>query len=69
MKNVHAVSKDLVARLPKLNFLVLTTGILTMKGRDETPEGIDKKLAVHYYARWKFTYDVRIIASGRERCG
>ncbi|EIN08968.1 NAD(P)-binding protein [Punctularia strigosozonata HHB-11173 SS5] len=58
MKNVHSVSQDLVSRLPKLNYLVLTTGILTMKARDETSEGIDKKLAVHYYARWKFTYDL-----------
>ena len=29
-----------------------------MAGRDETEEGIDKKLAVHYYARWKFLYDL-----------
>jgi hypothetical protein len=31
---------------------------MTMKGRDETEEGIDKKLAVHYYARWKFISDL-----------
>ena len=29
-----------------------------MKGRDETPEGIDRKLAASYYARWKFTRDL-----------
>ena len=29
-----------------------------MKDRDETPEGIDRKLAAHYYARWKFTRDL-----------
>ena len=29
-----------------------------MKGRDETPEGIDRKLAAAYYARWKFTRDL-----------
>ena len=24
----------------------------------ETPEGIDRKLAVHYYSRWKITRDL-----------
>ncbi|KAG5644452.1 hypothetical protein DXG03_008351 [Asterophora parasitica] len=41
-------------RIPKINFLVMSPGILAVKGRDETTEAIDKKLAVHYYARWKF---------------
>ncbi|KAG6879025.1 hypothetical protein C0992_005775 [Termitomyces sp. T32_za158] len=54
MKNVESVTKDLLARVPKINFLVMSPGIMTMKGRDETEEGIDTKLAVHYYARWKF---------------
>ncbi|KAG5648434.1 hypothetical protein DXG03_005008 [Asterophora parasitica] len=54
MKNVESVTKGLLARIPKINFLVMSPGILAVKGRDETTEGIDKKLAVHYYARWKF---------------
>ncbi|KAG6810407.1 hypothetical protein H0H92_011995 [Tricholoma furcatifolium] len=54
MKNIEAVTKDLVSRLPKINFLFMSPGIMTMKGRNETEEGIDTKLAVHYYARWKF---------------
>jgi len=58
MKNVHATTTELVSRLPKLNFLVLTPGYMTFKGREETEEGIDKKLAVHYYGRWKFTNDL-----------
>lgn len=58
MKNVHTTAIDLLARLPKINFLVLSPGVLTMKGRDETEEGIDKKLALHYYARWKFTKEL-----------
>jgi hypothetical protein len=36
----------------------MSPGIMTMSGRDETEEGIDKKLAVHYYARWKFLHDL-----------
>ncbi|KAK4458353.1 hypothetical protein QBC42DRAFT_276885 [Cladorrhinum samala] len=34
-----------------LDLLVLTQGILTMAGRTETPEGIDRKMALHYYGR------------------
>jgi NAD(P)-dependent dehydrogenase (short-subunit alcohol dehydrogenase family) len=58
MKNVQSVTNELLTRLPKINFLVMTPGIMTTKGRDETVEGIDKKMAVHYYARWKFTHDL-----------
>ncbi|KAK2467310.1 hypothetical protein APHAL10511_000545 [Amanita phalloides] len=58
MKNVHAVTQQLVEHYPKINFLVMSPGFLSMKGRDETAEGIDKKLAAHYYARWKFTKDL-----------
>ncbi|EEU37340.1 uncharacterized protein NECHADRAFT_51526 [Fusarium vanettenii 77-13-4] len=39
------------AQEPKLDLLVLTQGILTLAGRTETPEGIDRKMALHYYGR------------------
>jgi NAD(P)-dependent dehydrogenase (short-subunit alcohol dehydrogenase family) len=58
MKNVEATANELLARLPKLNYLVLSPGIMVFRGRDETEEGIDRKLAVHYYARWKFIHDL-----------
>lgn len=57
MRNVRKTTSELVERLPKVNFLVLTQGMMTMKGRDETDEGIDRKLALHYYSRWRFTYE------------
>lgn len=57
MRNVRRTAAELAQRLPKLNFLVLSPGILTMQGRTETEEGIDRKLALHYYARWRFTYE------------
>jgi NAD(P)-dependent dehydrogenase (short-subunit alcohol dehydrogenase family) len=34
-----------------LDLLVLTQGIMTTAGRTETPEGIDYKMALHYYGR------------------
>ena len=57
MRNVRKTTAELVQRLPKVNYLVLTQGKLTTKGRDETDEGIDSKLALHYYSRWRFTYE------------
>lgn len=58
MSNVHKVTKELLVRIPKINFLVMSPGIMTMDGRNETAEGIDRKLAVHYYSRWAFTKDL-----------
>ena len=54
MKNVHSASQQILAKHPKINYLVMSPGFFAASGRDETSEGIDKKLAVHYYARWKF---------------
>jgi hypothetical protein len=36
----------------------MSPGFLGLTGRQETEEGIDKKFAVHYYARWKFLHDL-----------
>jgi len=36
----------------KLNYLVFSAGFLSMKGRDETEEGIDRKLACNFYSRY-----------------
>ncbi|KAJ7662295.1 hypothetical protein B0H17DRAFT_319817 [Mycena rosella] len=59
MQNVQITTASLLERLPRLNFLVLSPGFFSIiAGRDETPEGIDKKLALLYYARWKFIRDL-----------
>jgi NAD(P)-dependent dehydrogenase (short-subunit alcohol dehydrogenase family) len=57
MKDVERVTTELNSRYAKLNYLILTPGILTTKGRDETSEGIDKKMALHYYTRWRFLHE------------
>jgi NAD(P)-dependent dehydrogenase (short-subunit alcohol dehydrogenase family) len=54
MKNVQKASEEILAKHPKINFLVQSAGIMTTSGRDETEEGIDRKMAIHYYGRWKF---------------
>ena len=58
MKNVEKVTKSLPSRLPRLNCLVLSTGAFDFKGRDETVEGIPRKMAVAYYARWKLILEL-----------
>jgi NAD(P)-dependent dehydrogenase (short-subunit alcohol dehydrogenase family) len=59
MKNVHVTSADLLSRLPKINFIIFTTGFLSAMGRQETKDGVDKRIAVTYYSRWVFTEDLR----------
>lgn len=35
----------------QLDYLIMTQGILSTAGRTETPEGIDRKMALHYYGK------------------
>ncbi|CAA7261277.1 unnamed protein product [Cyclocybe aegerita] len=58
MKNVHDLARDLSTRLPHINFLVHSAGVFGFGGRQETPEGIDVKLASRYYARCALTNDL-----------
>jgi len=55
LRNVDEVCKEIASKETKVNLLVLSAGILSMKGRDETTEGLDKKLSLHYYSRLRFT--------------
>ncbi|KZT24771.1 NAD(P)-binding protein [Neolentinus lepideus HHB14362 ss-1] len=58
MKNVRKTTNELLSRLKKLNFLSVSPSIVTFNGRTETEEGIDWKMALHYYARWMFIHDL-----------
>jgi len=58
LKNVHAATASLLTSLPKLNYLVVSAGLMTLKGRTETVEGIDVKLALDYYSRWTIISDL-----------
>ncbi|ETV70759.1 hypothetical protein H257_13846 [Aphanomyces astaci] len=46
--------RGLSAEVPHLDKLVLTQGIATIQGFTPTSEGIDQKLALHYYGRMAF---------------
>jgi len=54
LRNVDSVCETIKSKETKINLLFLSAGILTMKGRDETEEGLDKKFSVHYYSRMRF---------------
>ncbi|KAI0783745.1 hypothetical protein C8Q75DRAFT_781813 [Abortiporus biennis] len=58
MKNVQHITDSLISRLPKLNYLLVSQGIFTMRGSDRTSEDMERKLALHYYSRWKFIHDL-----------
>ena len=58
-KDIHLLSSidELCAELmrlePKIHCLFLTAGYMTLRGRTETVEGLDRKMAVNYYSRMR----------------
>ncbi|KAJ7238216.1 hypothetical protein C8J57DRAFT_115242 [Mycena rebaudengoi] len=58
VKNVKKTAVELLTRFPRINFLVLSAGAVSTKPYDESEEGLDRRLAVLYYSRWKFIYDL-----------
>lgn len=40
------------------DWIVMSPGILSLNGRTETPEGLDVKMATHYYGRFMIIYDL-----------
>lgn len=58
IKNVEKTTQSLLSRLQRLNFLVISAGSIDFQGRVETEEGIDRKLVLAYYSRWKFIRDL-----------
>ena len=42
----------------KLELLVMSQGIMTMAGRTETSEGIDQRMAIHYYGKQLFVKEL-----------
>ncbi|KAG8877237.1 hypothetical protein FRB97_001927 [Tulasnella sp. 331] len=58
MKNVAATTSTIKSRVSSLNYLVLSQGLLTTQGFTPTSEGIDMKLSLHFYSRWKFVSEL-----------
>ncbi|KAF9037335.1 NAD(P)-binding protein [Hymenopellis radicata] len=58
MKEIGAAAEAIRSKVPKVDYLVLSPGYSALEGRVETEEGIDRKMAVNYYGRWKFVNDL-----------
>lgn len=55
LREVDQVCQQIKEKESKVNILFMTPGYTTMNGnRDETPEGLDRKFSLHYYARMRF---------------
>jgi NAD(P)-dependent dehydrogenase (short-subunit alcohol dehydrogenase family) len=54
LSNAQRFAEEYATSHPHLDVLVLTQGMATLQGRTETPEGIDQKLALHFYGRMAF---------------
>lgn len=55
IKNVVKAAEEVKSKISgKLNYLVTSQGMMTFKGYNPTSEGIDYKLSLHFYSRWKF---------------
>ena len=57
ISNVKRSAADIVAKHPKIDFLLITAGVLAA-ARTLTAEGLDKASAVHYYGRWAFIHEL-----------
>ncbi len=54
LKNVDKACSEIQAAEKQVNLLFMTAGFLTLAGRTETIEGLDKKLNMNYYSRFRF---------------
>ncbi|KIK63310.1 hypothetical protein GYMLUDRAFT_41013 [Collybiopsis luxurians FD-317 M1] len=58
MKNIEQTTKELLAKVQRINFLVLSTMDASSFSKVDTEEGIEVKMALIYYSRFKFTTDL-----------
>lgn len=69
IKECDELCKTLNANEKKMNLLFLSAGFLTTDGRTENTEGVDKKLAVNYYGRWRIVQQLMPLLSKASESG
>ncbi|KAJ4475533.1 hypothetical protein J3R30DRAFT_3294682 [Lentinula aciculospora] len=70
MRNVRSASEEIRSKVSIIDILAMSQGFMTTSGRNETEEGIDRKLAVHYYSRWLFIKELMpLLENAKERSG
>jgi len=53
MKGVRGVAAEIAGKVEGINYLCMSQGIMSLKTKDDTEEGIDRKMSVHFYSRYK----------------
>ncbi|RPB02653.1 NAD(P)-binding protein [Choiromyces venosus 120613-1] len=66
LSTVDKITDQITASEKKLNLLFMSPGYATMQSRDESPEGIDRKMAISYYARMRFALNLLPLLSASE---
>ncbi|KAK8209189.1 hypothetical protein M8818_003884 [Zalaria obscura] len=69
LKNVDNVCAELQRREKCINILFCTAGYMTLKGRTETPEGLDRKMCVNYYSRMRFAMNLEPQLTAASKAG
>ncbi|CZR66714.1 uncharacterized protein PAC_16615 [Phialocephala subalpina] len=54
LAEVDRVCKEIQKKEKAVNLLVQTQGNANLRGRDESPEGLDRKFTLNYYSRTRF---------------
>ncbi|GLA91218.1 hypothetical protein AtubIFM61612_005550 [Aspergillus tubingensis] len=69
LREVDEVCMDIKKKEDRLNLLFLSPGTGSMNGPDETSEGLDKKLTLHYYARMRFVANLlpQLLKAGEDQ--
>jgi len=60
MKGTRSVASEVLQKTDKINFLCMSPGILSLKVRENTEEGIDRKMALHFYSRYPASNSIAI---------
>ncbi|KAJ3275250.1 hypothetical protein HDV01_000977 [Terramyces sp. JEL0728] len=58
LKDTRRFAENFKEKYTNLDYLVITAGVMRTTGRQETEEGIDDKMAVHYYSRARLILDL-----------
>lgn len=69
LKNVDEACQEIKNKEKQVNLLFMTCGYYTLKGREETAEGLDRKFALHYYTRMRFVNQLQPLLTAASRSG
>ncbi|KAJ6583499.1 hypothetical protein DFH09DRAFT_1029161 [Mycena vulgaris] len=69
MADVRATSAGLLARLPRINFLVISAGANSLVESSETREGLDHHLSLRYYSRYVWTKELLPLVHNARKLG